>query len=283
MRDFSQSLLWNTAQITLGAALCGYGIKALAVPHGFVSGGVSGFGLLVYYLTGTLTPGLWLAALSAPVFILGWFAVGRRFFFYSLYGMGMIVAFMALVQGAAPVTDPMLAALACGALTGAGTGIALRTLGSLGGLDIIAVALNQRWGLRMGSVTFVFNGLLFLGAMLFLNVDRALYSVAMVFVSSQAMEYFLGMFNQRKFAIIISDKSEDVAAAVMHHLKRGATYLHGRGAYSGTEKQVLLTAINNIQVKRLEEAVYAVDPNAFTIIGSALNVLGHRFSRRKVY
>lgn len=283
MRDFSLSVWWNTALITLGAALCGYGIQALAVPHGFVSGGVSGVGLLCYYVTGVLTPGLWLAALSLPVFALGWFAVSRRFFFYSLYGMAMIVLFMELIHAKAPVADPMLAALASGAVCGAGTGIALRTLGSLGGLDIVAVALNQRFGLRMGTVTFFFNGTLFLGAMLFLDVDRALYSMAMVFVSSQAMEYFLGMFNQRKFAIIISDKSDEVAQAVMHHLKRGATFLEGRGAYSGAPKRVLLTAINNVQVKRLEEAVYGVDPNAFTIIGSALNVLGHRFSRRKVY
>ncbi len=283
MKDRSQSVFWNAAQITLGALLCAYGIQALAVPHGFVSGGVSGAGLLVYYVTGSLTPGLWLGLLSVPVFALGWFAVSRRFFFYSLFGMAMIVVFMELIQAKAPVADPMLAALASGAVSGAGTGIALRTLGSLGGLDIIAVALNQRFGLRMGTVTFFFNGMLFLGAMVFLDVDRALYSMAMVFVSSQAMEYFLGMFNQRKFAIIISDKSEEVAQAVMQHLKRGATYLEGRGAYSGKEKQVLLTAINNVQVKRLEEAVYAVDPQAFTIIGSALNVLGHRFSRRKVY
>jgi hypothetical protein len=32
MRDFSQSVLWNAALITLGAALCAYSITALAVP-----------------------------------------------------------------------------------------------------------------------------------------------------------------------------------------------------------------------------------------------------------
>ncbi|MCK9240027.1 YitT family protein [Desulfocurvus sp.] len=283
MRDFSLSVWWNAALITLGAALCGYSVKALAVPHEFVAGGVSGLALLAYYLTNTLTPGIWVALWSVPVFALGWFAVSRRFFFYSLYGMAVMVLFMELCTTPAPVSDPMLAALASGAVSGAGTGIALRTMGSLGGLDIIAVALNQRFSLRMGSVTFVFNGLLFLAAMFILDVDRALYSVAMVFVAAQAMEYFLGMFNQRKFAIIISDKSDEVAEAVMHHLKRGATILHGRGAFTGKRKKVLLTAVNNIQVKRLEEAVYSVDPDAFTIIGSALNVLGHRFSRRKVY
>lgn len=283
MRDYSQAVWWNIALISLGAAIAAFGIGAIAVPHGFVSGGVTGVGLMAYYLTDMLSPGLWFGLLSLPVFLLGWFAVSHRFFGYSLCGMCAVVLFLELFNTPAPITDPMLAALAAGALTGAGTGIALRSLGSLGGLDIIAVAINQRFGLRMGTITFVFNGMLFLAAMLFLDVDRALYSMAMVFVASQSMEYFLGMFSQRKFALIISDKSDEVAEAVMKHLKRGSTFLHGRGAYSGKKKRVLLTAVNNVQVKRLEEAVYSVDPDAFTIIGSALNVLGHRFSRRKIY
>lgn len=283
MRDFSLTIWWNLLLITLGGAVCGYGIQAVAVPHGFVSGGVSGVGLLAYYVTGWLSPGVWLGILSVPVFVVGMVAVSRRFTLYSTYGMAVIVVSMELVPDPAAIADPMLAAMAAGFITGAGTGIALRTMGSLGGLDVVAVWLNQRYNLRIGTVSFVFNGVLFTTATLFLDVDRALYSVVMVYIGSQSMEYFLGMFNQRKFAIIISDKSDEIADAVMKHLRRGATYLHGRGAYSGSRKKVLLTAINNMQVKRLEEAVYAVDPNAFTIIGSALNVLGHRFSRRKVY
>ena len=61
------------------------------------------------------------------------------------------------------------------------------------------------------------------------------------------------------------------------------TILNGQGGFSGKPKKVLLTVVNNMQVKRLEEAIYAVDPGAFTIFGSAMNVLGHRFSKRKVY
>ena len=41
--------------------------------------------------------------------------------------------------------------------------------------------------------------------------------------------------------------------------------------------------VNNIQVKRLEESIFTIDPNAFAIFGDTLNVLGNRFSHRKVY
>lgn len=282
-RDYTYSVWWNLLLITVGASLVGFGIKAVAVPHEFVSGGVSGVGLLIYYLTGWLSPGLWLLILSVPVFAFGWFGVSRRFFLYSLYGLLVVVAAMELTMTELPINNAMLAAIAAGGIIGAGSGIAFRSLGSTGGLDIVAVALNQRYNMRVGQVSFVFNAALFTCALLFLDMDRMLYSLVVVFINGQVTEYFLGMFNQRKMVIIISDKSEEIARDVLSRINRGATYLNGQGAFSGVPKKVLLTVVNNVQVKQLEEAIYSVDPKAFTIFGNAMNVLGHRFSKRKIY
>ncbi|NJB68140.1 uncharacterized membrane-anchored protein YitT (DUF2179 family) [Desulfobaculum xiamenense] len=282
-RDITYSVPWNLGLITIGTALFALAVKSIAVPHGFISGGIAGLGILLYYLTDALTPGIWLCVLNIPVFLIGWFAVSRRFFFYSLYGTVAMVFFVDLIDWKFPVQDPWLAAMAAGTIFGAGLGIAFRSLGSCGGTDIVAVALNQRYNLRIGTVNFSFNLALFACSMYYLDVDRVLYSLATVFIGAQVMEYFLGMFNQRKMALIISDKTEEIAKTVLKDLHRGATYLYGRGAYSGRRKRILLTVVNNIQVKRLEEAVYTIDPQAFTIVESPLNVLGHNFSRRKVY
>ena len=39
----------------------------------------------------------------------------------------------------------------------------------------------------------------------------------------------------------------------------------------------------SLEMKRLEELVYNIDPDAFTIMGSGFYVLGQGFSKRKVY
>ena len=217
-KDFTYSIWWNVLLITVGASLVGMGIKAIAVPHGLISGGVSGMGLLAYYLIGILSPGQWLAVLSVPVFIYGWFGVSRRFFLYSLYGTAVVTAAMELTGTYAGIHEPLLAAIATGVVTGAGAGLAFRSLGSTGGLDIIAVALNQRFNLRVGTVSFTFNMVLFSCALIFLDVDKVLLSLVMVFIAAQVMEYFLGMFNQRKFVIIISDQSEAIAEQILKNL-----------------------------------------------------------------
>jgi uncharacterized membrane-anchored protein YitT (DUF2179 family) len=53
----------------------------------------------------------------------------------------------------------------------------------------------------------------------------------------------------------------------------GNPFPFGRGAYTGRNKRVLLTVVNNYQLKRLEEAVSAIDPDAFFITKNNFNII----------
>jgi uncharacterized membrane-anchored protein YitT (DUF2179 family) len=282
-RHYSLGIPYNIILITLGSVLFGVGVKGIAVPHNFISGGISGLALLIYYWTGLLSPGAIYFGLNIPIFILGWRHVSRRFFGYSLYGMTVLTLAMDLIDLQISVHDPMLAVLAGGCLIGAGSGIIFHSLGSAGGNDIIAVILNQRFNLRIGTYFFMFNIGLFAFSLGRLPVDLVLFSVAMSFVTTQVMEYMLNISNQRKMALIISDDAEKIASEVLTRLGRGVTVLEGRGAYTDRKKEVLLTVIHNIQLKRLEELVFSIDEHAFVILGNTFNVLGRGFSNRKVY
>lgn len=209
--------------------------------------------------------------------------LSRRFFLYSLFGMVVVTFAIDLIPVVIPIKDLFLAALAGGALIGAGAGIYLHSFGSVGGTDIIAIIFNQKYNIRIGRFFFFFNLFLFSLSFGFLNLELILYSLVLTFVVSQVMDYFLRIFNQRKMVIIISDESDSIAKAIFSKLKRGSTFLYGRGAYSGRRKKVLLTVINNYQLKRLEEAVFNIDSNTFFITKSTFNVIGRGFSRRRVY
>jgi uncharacterized membrane-anchored protein YitT (DUF2179 family) len=93
----------------------------------------------------------------------------------------------------------------------------------------------------------------------------------------------MGLFNQRKMILIISKDLPAIADEIMKKLQRGATFLKGRGAYTGEDKEVLLTVANTYQIKRIEEIAFSIDPDAFMITENTFNVLGRGFSRRKVY
>ncbi len=280
---FISSVLWNLFLISAGSIIFGIGLKSIAIPHGFITGGISGLTLLFYYVSGLLSPGLWYLVVNIPIFLIGWIYVSRRFFFYSLFGMVTLSFAIDLISFTLPIKEPMLAVLAGGALMGAGTGIILHSLGSAGGTDIVAIILNQKFNVRMGTFFFAFNIVLFAFSFGFLDADLVLYSLFMSFISSQTLDYVLTIFNQRKMVIIISDLNTKIAEAIQTRLNRGVTYLNGSGGYTGREKKIILTVIHNYQLKRVEEAVLSIDPDAFMITENTFNVLGRGFSRRKVY
>ena len=277
------SIGWNLILITLGGIILSIGIKSVAIPNGFISGGFSGLSLLIFYIFKGLSPGTWYFVLNIPLFIAGWLILSRRFFFYSLFGMVVVTLAIDLIPFVIPIKDRFLAALAAGTLIGAGAGIYLHSFGSVGGSDIIAIILNQKFNIRIGKFFFYFNLVLFSLSFGFLNLDLILYSLVLTFIVSQVMDYFLSMFNQRKLVLIISEKSDAIAQRIIKKLQRGVTFLYGRGGYTGKPKKVMLTVVNNYQLKRLEEAVFGIDSNAFFITESTLNVIGKGFSRRKVY
>jgi len=282
-QNITYSIPWNLFLITLGSLIAGIGLKAIVIPHGMITGGFSGAGILAFYYTKIFTPGIWYFILNVPVFIFGWIFISRRFLLYSLYGAVVLTLAIDLIRFEIPVKDLMLAVMAGGTIIGAGAGIVFRSLGSAGGNDIISIILNQKFGVRIGTYNFSFNFVLFFFSFGLLDTDLILYSMAMSYITSQVIEYFITLFNQRKLIFIISNNPRQIADEINKKIKRGATFLKGEGAYSGKEKDIIMTVVNTFQIKRIEEIAFTIDPDAFLITENTFNVLGKGFAKRKIY
>lgn len=281
--DIAYAVWWNLTLITLGGLIVSIGIKSLAVPHELVPGGIFGLGSLLYYVTGKLNPGWINFLLNIPLFVFAWFKVSRRFFLYSMYATVITTLFYEFVTVPIPVQSQLYAAIASGVITGFGAGIVLRSLGSNGGLDVIAVFLFQRFNMGIGRVYLGFNAILYAGSLMRLGVDIIIASLIMVFITAMIVEQTLSMFSQRKVVFIISNLAEEISNDILTQLKQSATFLKGFGAYSRQEKNVLMTVVNNVQLKKLEELTFTHDENALFIVENTFSVIGSSFSRRKIY
>ncbi len=282
-QELAYSVWWNLFLLTAGSALFAAGAQGIAVHHGFLTGGVYGTALLLWYGTGGFSPAAWYLLLNVPLFVLGWFCVGRRFFLYSLFGMLATTLFGEVLRFDFGIADQFYAAVACGVVCGAGGGMMLRSLGSGGGLDVVAVLLNRRWNIGIGRFGFVFNCVLFTASLATMQIDLVIASLIQVFIASVTLEHVLSLFNQRKVVFIISDRSRAISAEITSALKQGATVLQGRGGYSGDNREIVMTVTNNVQLKRLEELVFTLDAHALFIVENTFTVLGANFARRKVY
>ena len=282
-RDISYSLWWNLFLIVVGSLIQAVAFKAISAPHGFVPSGLFGVAALFEYKTGLLDAGYWYLLLNVPMFIIGYLLIGKRFLGYSFVSMLVISLAYPLIDFRLDLQNQLYAAVSFGVLAGSGAGIVLRSLGSNGGLDVVAVILNQRYNVGVGKTYFIFNLVLFSFSFASLDNDLVIASLIAAFVASVSVEYSLSLFNQRKLCLIISGKSTEIADQVMEKFKVGATFLEGTGAYKKEPRRVLMVVTNNIQLKRLEEIIFTNDPHALFIVENTFNVIGSTFSRRKIY
>jgi uncharacterized membrane-anchored protein YitT (DUF2179 family) len=282
-RKAPYSVLWNGTLILVGTLIQAIGFKALGEVQGFVPGGLFGTATLIQYKTGFLNTGVIYMILNIPMFILGYMYLSKRFLCYSALAMISLSNFFMLVNFQIEIHNQLYAAVTFGVIIGAGGGMVLRSLGSNGGLDVAGVILYQKYNIGLGKFFFFFNFVLFSFSFLTLDNDLVIASMIAVFITSMTLDYCLALFNQRKMALVISEKPDEIADEVMDKMKIGTTMLPGVGAYKKIKKTVLLIVVNNIQLKRLEEIVFTNDPHSLFIVENTFSVLGSTFSKRKIY
>ena len=151
-----------------------------------------------------------------------------------------------------------------------------------GGLDLIGVILNKRWNIGIGRFNFCFNAVMFLASMATISLDMVIVSFIQVFVASATIEYALRMGSQRKMVYVVTDRGEALCEAIIAEGYGGATVLKGKGAYSGGDREIILTVTNNIMLRRLENLVFAIDDKALFIVENTFYVSGTRYPRKSI-
>ena len=282
-QEIKFSVPWNLFSLTIGAIVYVAGINGIIVHQSFIPGGLYGLCLFISYQLDMLSPGVLFLLFNIPFFILGWFLVSRRFVLYTIYCSTIITIAAEVMVLDFGIHDQLYAAIAAGCVCGTGGGIILRTLGAGSALDIIAIILYKYFNIGVGKTFLIFNLILFSLVATNYTADILIASIILTYVTTNCLDYLLTLFNQRKIVYVISELSSEIAESMIKDLNIGATFIKGRGAYSGRDKEILMAITNNIQLKRLEEKVFSIDPDALFIVENSFDVIGSSFRKRKIY
>ena len=249
--------------VAIGCAIFGAGIDAFVLPYKLVSTGISGIGLILYYLTG-LSVGTWNVVVINTLYgtvMLSWMVDAFDFLQYNMV-----------------ISDPLLSSMMAGITTGVGLGIVYRVGGNTGGLDPIALIVRKYYGLQMGSINSVINAVILAAAIWVVGLEAVAVTLVSLYVYTIITNKVVIGFNQRKVAFIITYRTYEVCDAVISKVGRGATIIDGIGAYTRTPKQIVLVAVNLLQVNKLKEVIEEVDNEAFILITDAQEVIGKGFT-----
>ena len=178
-----------------------------------------------------------------------------------------------------PPMDPMLAAVFGGVSLGVALGMIFSKGATTGGTDLLArlLKLKLAW-LPMGKLLMGIDLAVILAvAAVFGTLKAALYGLVALYIASIVMDGVLYGMDNAKVAYIISDKNKEISDMLVNQMDRGVTILHGQGAYTGAEKNVLMCAFKQREIAAIKAAVKGLDPTAFLIVCDAHEVLGEGF------
>lgn len=266
--------------IVSGCLVFIWGMSAVMIPEGLFGGGLTGVAILLKYFFPGVDVGTAYFALNLPLLVLGLRTNSRYFIGLTAFGMTVFaVAADLWTPPALGLNDPFLAAITAGVFCGVGSGLILRSRGSAGGLDILAIYLNRRWGLRIGQVGFACNTAIILAGAWLYDLRMALYSVVLLFVSSKVIDAVIAGFNVRKSVMVVSSHYQAIAKDIMEGMNRGVTLFDGAGAFTQEPKKIIFTVTTLTEVAKLKARILTLDPEAFIVINDTLEVYGRRLGR----
>ena len=265
--------------IIIGAAIIAVGFNVFLLPNEVASGGVSGISTILKGVFGW-NPGIVQYAFNIPLFITGVIFLGKQFGARSLVGTLTLPLFVLLTASWEPATlNPLLGAIFGGISVGVGLGIVFRGRASTGGTDLAAQIIAKYSGLTLGTSVMLIDGLIVLSAALVFDVEKGLYALIGLFVTTKTIDIIQLGFSQSKMVYIITNKQEEIRDAIYTEVNRGVTKLSAVGGYTEQERPILLVVVYQTEFTKLKQVIKTVDPSAFVIVTDSYEVLGEGFKR----
>ena len=267
--------------VILGCLIAASSINLFVVPSHLLTGGVTGIAMIVYYLA-DLPIGLQTLLYNLPLLIMSYKLLGKNYTLDVIIGtvvFSICLDATRFLNAYAPADDLMLASIYGGIFNGIGYGIVFRMNGSTGGFDILGAIIKKYYSMNMGTVIFGFNCVIVSIAGFLFGIEPAMFTLICMYTNSIVTDKVIAGLNRRKAVLIVSEKSKEIADGIMNEVKRGVTFLHGAGAFTGNEKNIVMVVVSLTQIAKLKIVVNAIDRNAFMIIMSASEVMGRGFTR----
>ena len=264
--------------IVAGSFIMGFAIKNMYDPMNLVTGGVSGAAIIVKSLTGIP---LWATntVLNIPLFLAAWRLKGWNFIRRTLVAtVSLSVSLYVIPEMPLVVGDLFLSAVFGGIVSGVGTGLVFLYQATTGGTDMLAALMQLK--LRHYSIAqimqFLDGAVVVAGASLF-GIRHAFYAILAIYAVCKVSDGILDGMKFAKQAVVISDRSEEIARQVMDRLERGVTAVDATGMYSGRTRKMLFCVVSRKELVILRDIVKRIDPRAFVIVDDVREVFGEGF------
>ena len=275
----------DTIYTVSGILFCGFALKSFLVPNHFFDGGVTGISLLLHEIYGW-NIGFLIIIANIPLIILGGFLVNKNFAFRTLaaiIGLSLCLHYIPYPQ---ITTDKLLVSIFGGVFMGIGAGLAMRGGCALDGIEVLALYTGKRISFTISEIILGLNIIIFLIAAIKLGLPVALYSILTYYVATRAINFVIEGLEEYTGVTVISAHSEQIKEKLVMDLNRGITVYKGERGFMkdsfdvSQPVDIVFTIVTRMELKRLRNKVYAIDPKAFIFTSIIKDASGGILKRR---
>ena len=281
-------LMVDAILTVLGVTIAGIALKLFLVPNHFFDGGITGISLLVHEVY-HFNLGLVIVLLNLPLVIVSYYTIGKRFAFKTLVSVILLGICLLLIPNYATTADKLLISIFGGAFLGIGVGLIMRTGAALDGIEVLAVYTLKRTSFTITEIILGLNIVIFTIAGFRFGLETALYSILTYFTATRCIDYVVEGLQAYTGVTIVSGKSDAIKYQLVNKLGRGITVYKGeRGFLPGkfevsSECDIIFTVITRLELRKLKNLVYDVDPKAFVFANTIKEASGGIIKRRHAH
>jgi uncharacterized membrane-anchored protein YitT (DUF2179 family) len=220
---------------------------------------------------------------------MSYFAVNKGFAIKSFFCVALLGLCLLYPDFPTITNDKLLISIFGGFFLGLGIGLTMRAGCAVDGIEVLALYTLRRSSFTISEIILGLNIIIFSFAALHYGIQTALYSMLTYFTASKTIDYVIEGVEAYTGVTIISGKSEEVKHKLVNELGRGITVYKGERGYLPGKFDVhdncdiIFTIITRLEMRKLKNMVYDIDPNAFVFASTIKETSGGIMKRRHVH
>jgi uncharacterized membrane-anchored protein YitT (DUF2179 family) len=273
------------AMVVLGNLLYALSVKLFLLPAELMSCGTTGIALIVNHLT-DLPITVFIFCFNVVMLALGWWVLGRQFAMTTVFSSlfyPLALEILDRTLGDIVITEHIwLNVLFAGIGLGISLGLVIRGGASTGGMDIPPLILERLFRIPVSISLAAFDLCIILAQAFYHEPEDLLLGILLIIVISISLNKATVLGSTKTEVRIVSEKSDEIRAAILTDVDRGVTLLHGKGGYLQQETDVIMSIISDHELPKIERLARSIDPACFMIVTQVKEVWGRGFSYSKV-
>jgi uncharacterized membrane-anchored protein YitT (DUF2179 family) len=271
--------------IVLTALMCAMNYQLFVFPNQFAPAGINGVATMIQYTLG-INVGYMSLLINIPLAALVFFLVSkplaiRSMLYVVVFSVALVVLDYIDLSRFAYSTDTgtstIMGPLVAGIIQGTAYSILFRASAYSGGTDFVAALIHKRHPEKsMFGLIFVLNSIVAAASYFVYNyrIEPVIMCILYSFTSTTVSDKLMKNGRSAVRFEIITEHPEEIADAIIHNFRHGATLIPGKGMFKGKEVSVLICVVNRPQVTALSNLVKSY-PNTFVTVSQVEAVVGN--------